>query len=103
MPPTSRSLARPSQLSKINWLEIIKMLGAFVIAVATAYGTIKLDQSTMRSDIDHLKEGQKGLAGEIVPRAEHEAHWKALDDKLNSIQQDVREIRSAQIQQTRSR
>lgn len=101
-PPPLMPDESPSVFERLNVgrFDVIKLVVTLAIAAAISYGTITSSQTQRDGRIEANSLAIKSLSDNIVPRKEHEEHWKAFDDKLNSIQLDVRELRNAQTQQT---
>src|SRR4051812_11439175 len=90
MPP--RNKTRLVELAK--WALPI-LLSAFV-AYSTAQFRAGAQEASTTLKIDSLEQKFNALDRSVVPRAEHEAHWKAVEDLLHEQQQDLREVRATQ-------
>ena len=87
-------------------LTIVIAVGTALLTIGATYGTISTRLSTVESRQESGKAERMAqmqeLKEQVVPRPESEAHWKSTDDKLNSIQSDVREIRQMLIDERRA-
>jgi hypothetical protein len=82
---------RPPKLN--SWmLEIGKTLIGALIATSGACWTVRGILGDFSTRIAVLEDRSK----EIVPRAEHEAHWEAYARSIQDLKQDLREINKQQ-------
>jgi hypothetical protein len=94
MPPTTRTADSPSAFAdKFGWGAIVKLLLAAAVSCFTAYATITAVNAQQNEQLALLKSRQDQIVEQIVPRTEHEAHWKAEDERSKEMLEDVREIR----------
>lgn len=102
----------PAQQSAIQKLtggfSLVHTLLAIALSVGGTLVTIGVTQGSFAQRLTNNEQAvkteeleRKARDGQIVPRAEHEAHWQAdeqfrrlLIDKIDSLQADVREIRA---------
>lgn len=75
---------------------LLPLLGSGVLSVVVGYGASQYREATRDAQIKELQEQQNAMREDIVPRREHVQQWNHVEQVLNSIQTDVREIRKAQ-------
>lgn len=68
--------------------------------VAFAASTYRAGQSEAHRDARVTAVEQKitTIELQIVPRSEHEAHWRAMEDSQKDLKSDLREVRETQRQ-----
>lgn len=102
--PPAPSLAQRLNLAQ-TLLTIVIAVGGTLLTVGMTYGNFVSRLTSAESSIQENKDDRvrelDDLKKQIVPRNEHEAHWKATDDKLDAIRDDVREVRRIVVERPR--
>jgi hypothetical protein len=69
-----------------------------VVAFSTSVYHAGSAEAVRDSRITAVEQKVTTLDENVVPRREHEAHWKAIEESQKSIQTDVREMRETEKQ-----
>lgn len=87
--------------SWFGWADVFKLLLAAVIAVVSTVSTNKQQAGESQKQLDDLtrkvaviEARQEAMMREIVPRNEHLANWKAIENEQRQTREDVRELRA---------
>ncbi|MEA2174219.1 MAG: hypothetical protein QOD00_1811 [Blastocatellia bacterium] len=88
--PGTSWFSHPLVVSVLTPILLAIIFGALTVYMTQASALLRL--SSVETTVDQQKKETdrqfSELKAEIVPRAEHEAHWKASEDKLTSIQSE---------------
>jgi hypothetical protein len=98
MSPTVTAPDREKSASPLSHPLVVSVLTPVLLAMVFGAGTVWMTQAALSGKVETLKadvEANKAEAGrqvleiktQIVPRVEHEAHWKATEDKLDALRQ----------------
>jgi hypothetical protein len=76
---------------------LLKLVATLAASAFIAYGAAqyRAGESETRTDlrIGAVEQKAQALAVNVVPRVEHEAHWKAMEDAQRELKSDLREVR----------
>jgi hypothetical protein len=82
------------------WLrEAVRVILAMSTAACTVYTSVRSALSDHENRLSVLESRQNEMDQQTVPRREIEAHWSAIGDQLNRIEQDIRDLRQETRQQ----
>jgi phage baseplate assembly protein W len=76
--------------------EVMRVVLAMSTAAGTVYTSVRSALSDHESRIGLLESRQTQAEQKFVPRGEADAHWSAITNQLNRIEQDIRDLRFEQ-------
>jgi len=77
------------------WMrEAVRVVLAMSTAAGTVYTSVRSALSDHENRLTVLESRQNDMEQQTVPRREIEAHWSAIADQLNRIEQDIRDLRT---------
>jgi TolA-binding protein len=88
-----------------GWADIVKLALTALVAVAGTSATGARQQSDLKDSLNAkiavIEARQEAMMREIVPRNEHVAQWKSLEQQNQQLREDIRELRAVVVRLAR--